>query len=118
MNCPACRSRDITANPSMPGSMTSSTTTSKRGRVRFQCFQRGLAGLRHFHLVAFGLQVEAQAVGQVLLVFHYQDPAHLVDRQLQNEGASPPRPFAFGPGTAAVPLGNGADDEQAEASAL
>jgi hypothetical protein len=43
-------------------------------------FQGGLAGLDGLHLVAFGFEVEAQALGQVLFVFDNEDAvgaAHL-----------------------------------------
>ena len=36
-----------------------------------------LAGIHDFDLIALGFEVEAQALGEVLLVFDYQDPVHL-----------------------------------------
>ena len=77
MNCPAWRSSRITVKPSLPGSMTSSTTTSNCAGAGQQPFERGLPGLHHFHLIALGFQIETQALGQVLLVFDYQNSAHL-----------------------------------------
>src|SRR5207302_6322779 len=38
--------------------------------------QSRFAVRRNFHGVPFGLQVEAQTVGQVRLVLYYQHPAH------------------------------------------
>src|ERR1035438_4010894 len=42
-----------------------------------QLFERRLPGLHHFHLIALGLQIKTQALGQVQFVFHYEDSAHL-----------------------------------------
>ena len=60
--------------PSLPGSMTSSTTRSKDDALRrsSRC-ERGLAGVDDIGLVAFGLEVEPQAVGEMLLVLDDED---------------------------------------------
>ena len=61
----------------MPGSITSSTTTSKARLLGGSRLERRFAGVDHLHLVALGLQVEAQPFGEVLLVFDDQNAAHL-----------------------------------------
>ena len=70
-NWPDSRILDTTSNPLMPGSMTSRITTSKAVRFRLQRFERGFAGIHQLHLVTFGFQVEAQPLGEMLLVFHH-----------------------------------------------
>ena len=62
--------------PSLPGSMTSSTRTSKAGPPPQEQLQRRLAGAHHLHRVAFRLEIEPQSLGQVLLVFHHQYSRH------------------------------------------
>src|SRR6476620_2532144 len=47
------------------------------GGSSFQNVEGRFAGIGHLDLMAFGFQVEAQAVGKVQLVFHYQDATHL-----------------------------------------
>ncbi len=39
--------------------------------------ERGLTRVHHLGAVTLGLQIEAQAIGQVLFVFDHQDAAHL-----------------------------------------
>ncbi len=74
MNFPASRRSLATSNPFIPGSMTSSTSRSKS-----RCFDESNASLARLdirHLVAFGLEVEPQALGDMQFVFDDQDPAH------------------------------------------
>ena len=42
--------------------------------------QRGFARFHHFHLVAFGFQIEAQPIGQVVLVFDDQNACSSLHR--------------------------------------
>ena len=59
----------------MPGSMTSRTTRST-GRSSRDRVERRLAGVDDVGVVAFGFEIEPQAVGEVLLVFDDEDAAH------------------------------------------
>ena len=72
-NWPAARSSAATVKPSLPGSMTSRTTTSNALPLLEQQLERLLAVARDVGLVPFGLEVEAKAVGDVLLVFDDED---------------------------------------------
>ena len=54
--------------------MTSSTTRSNAAVLAAeQPLERGLAGVDDFGLVAFGLEIEPQALGEVQLVFDDED---------------------------------------------
>ena len=69
---------------------------------------------------SLGLEVEAQAVGQVLFVLDDEDAAHAAasERELHGERAAAAGPVALGEDLAAVARDDGADDEEAEAGAL
>src|ERR1017187_8860538 len=45
--------------------------------LAFEQRQRGFPGVHQLHFPAFRLQIEAQAAGQVLLVFHHENAGHL-----------------------------------------
>ena len=48
----------------------------ERGRIRLEQRERRLSGVHDRNVVMFGDEVEPQAVGEVLLVFHNQKTAH------------------------------------------
>ena len=82
-----------TANPSLPGSITSSTTASNDCLFFQQAIECSSPSPR-FDGVAFGFEVEPQAIGEVRFVFDDQDAAHTVvnPRQSRVEGAAAPLP--------------------------
>ena len=107
--------------PSLPGSITSRTTTSKTRRSFSSRIERLLAVARDDRLVALGLEVEAQAVGDVLLVFDDQDAAHdcVVSRgSSERERGAASFALALREDAAAVRARDRPDDVEAEAGAL
>ena len=57
-----------------------------------ESIERGFARVRHVYLVAFRFQVEAQAFGQVLLIFHYEDARHLASGNCRTKVLPRPGP--------------------------
>ena len=110
MNCCASRSSDTTVKPSLPGSITSRTTRSKRSRRDEQLLERRFAGLDDLGLVAFGFEVESQSFGEVLLVLDDEHALLAVRSRLgglwqqQREGAAASLTLALRKRTAAVLL--------------
>ena len=116
----APQARPRPRSPSMPGSITSRMTRSKRAGSASELRQRRFSRVDHVDVVLLGLEVEPQAVGEVLLVFDDQDPAHRGgdERQLHGERAAAAGPVALGEHLAAVARDHRADDEQAQAGAF
>ena len=86
---PAARSSAATVNPSLPGSITSRTTTSKIRRSFSSRCERPLAVGRDHRVMAFGFEVEPEAVGDVLLVLDDEDAAHVVSRGSSSVNVAP-----------------------------
>ena len=125
---PASRMRRATANPSMPGSMTSRITRSKAGR-RWPAARRASACgpvARHLDLVALELEVELDPDREVLLVLDHQYASHgqaVGGAALEQagegdgEGGAPVGARAVRDDGSPVALHHRAHDEEAEAGA-
>ena len=108
----------------MPGSITSSTTSRTADRSPLeQALERGLAGVDDVGGVALGFEVEAQALGEVLLVLDDQDRGPATVMRSAARGSSSvkvlplPRPFALRERAPAMAPRDRADDEEPEAAA-
>ena len=87
--CPAVRSAAATANPSHPGQHDVEhdgveRRRSSQDRTRAPARRR----LAIDDLVAFGFEIEAEAVGDVLLVFDDEDAAHAGTRVMRRAAAA------------------------------
>ena len=73
---PTRRSSAATVKPSMPGEHHVEHDEIDRLRIGRQSFEGRLATLDDRHLVAVGLEVEAESIGEMAFVLDDQDVAH------------------------------------------
>ena len=118
MNWPAFRKSRITFEAVLAGQHDIQDHQIEPRRSGLENFERGFTRIHNFHLVAFRLQVETQAFGQVLLVFHHQNPIHFATGNCRVKVLPRPGPSLSAQFPALVTLGDRADDVQPQPGAF